>query len=90
MNAPEGGRRHYVGDHAAWGSISWCRSGGIIALFGKSGRRFHAATVGSRAMQSIKAHSPQSWAHINMLGEYDFSDKKLADSFGTLPLKNGT
>jgi IS5 family transposase len=21
MNAPEGGRRHYVGDHAAWGSI---------------------------------------------------------------------
>ena len=40
-------------------------------------------------MQSIKAHSPQSWAHINMLGEYDFSDKKLADSFGILPLKQG-
>lgn len=39
-------------------------------------------------MKTIKAHSPQSWAHINMLGEYDFSDKKLADSFGILPLKN--
>lgn len=38
-------------------------------------------------MKTIKAHSPQSWAHINMLGEYDFSDKKLADSFGILPLK---
>lgn len=39
-------------------------------------------------VQSIKAHSPQSWAHINMLGEYDFSETKLADSFGILPLKN--
>ena len=22
----------------------------------------------------IAAHSPMSWAHVNMLGEYDFSD----------------
>jgi hypothetical protein len=40
-------------------------------------------------LEPIKAHSPMSWAHINMLGEYDFSDKKLADSFGILPLKQG-
>ena len=26
---------------------------------------------------SITLHSPMSWAHINMLGEYDFSDEKL-------------
>jgi TnpA family transposase len=38
-------------------------------------------------MIAIKTHSPQSWAHINMLGEYDFSDEKLSDSFGILPLK---
>ncbi len=25
-----------------------------------------------------------SWAHINMLGEYDFSDEKLRDSVGIL------
>ncbi len=29
-----------------------------------------------------------SWAHINMLGEYDFSDEKLKDSVGILPLKH--
>jgi hypothetical protein len=34
---------------------------------------------------AIKAHSPQSWAHVNMLGEYDFSEDKLTDSFGILP-----
>ena len=33
-------------------------------------------------------HSPMSWAHINMLGEYDFSDEKLKDSLGILPLKS--
>jgi hypothetical protein len=31
-----------------------------------------------------------SWAHINLLGEYDFSDEKLADSFGILPLNTGS
>ena len=38
-------------------------------------------------LQAIRAHSPLSWAHINLLGEYDFSDEKLADSFGILPPK---
>ena len=36
----------------------------------------------------IAAHSPMAWAHINMLGEYDFSDEKLRDSVGILPLKS--
>ena len=36
----------------------------------------------------IAVHSPMSWAHINMLGEYDFSDEKLRDSVGILPLKS--
>lgn len=36
----------------------------------------------------IAAHSPMSWAHINMLGEYDFSDEKLRDALGILPLKS--
>lgn len=36
----------------------------------------------------IAAHSPMAWAHINMLGEYDFSDEKLKDSVGILPLKS--
>ena len=35
---------------------------------------------------AIKTHSPMYWAHINLLGEYDFSDAKLTDSHGSLPL----
>jgi TnpA family transposase len=38
--------------------------------------------------QIIRRHSPMTWAHINMLGEYDFSDEKLKDSVGILPLKS--
>ncbi len=36
----------------------------------------------------IADHSPMSWAHINMLGEYDFSDEKLRDAIGMLPPKS--
>jgi TnpA family transposase len=39
-------------------------------------------------MLAIKAHSPQSWGHVNMLGEYDFSEEKMTDSFGILPPKS--
>ena len=35
----------------------------------------------------IASHSPMSWAHINMLGEYDFSEEKLRDALGILPPK---
>jgi hypothetical protein len=33
----------------------------------------------------IATRSPMAWAHINMLGEYDFSDEKPRDSVGILP-----
>ncbi len=32
-------------------------------------------------------HSLTSWAHINLLGEYDFSDEKLRDPFNIRPPK---
>ncbi len=38
-------------------------------------------------LRMITTHSPMTWAHINMLGEYDFSEEKLKDSAGILPLK---
>jgi hypothetical protein len=38
-------------------------------------------------LRMIATHSPMSWAHINLLGEYDFSEEKLRDSVGILPLK---
>ena len=38
--------------------------------------------------RAIAAHAPVAWAHINMLGEYDFSDEKLRDVIGILPLKS--
>ena len=37
----------------------------------------------------IAQQAPAAWAHINMLGEYDFSDEKLRDALGILPLKSG-
>jgi TnpA family transposase len=38
-------------------------------------------------LKSILTHSVMSWAHINLLGEYDFSDEKLRDTVGILPPK---
>jgi len=35
-----------------------------------------------RLLSAISNHSPMSWAHINLLGEYDFSDENLKDSVG--------
>ena len=36
-------------------------------------------------IEAIRHGSPISWQHINLLGEYDFSDKRLEDSMGILP-----
>lgn len=41
-----------------------------------------------KLLQIVTTHSPMTWAHINMLGEYDFSEEKLKDSVGVLPLKS--
>jgi hypothetical protein len=35
----------------------------------------------------LTAHSFRSWAHINMLGEYNFSEETLRDALGILPRK---
>ena len=37
--------------------------------------------------QAIANGSVVSWQHINLLGEYDFSDEKLQDSVGIKPPK---
>jgi hypothetical protein len=36
-------------------------------------------------MTAIAGHSMLKWAHLNRLGEYDFSDEKLRASFGLRP-----
>ncbi|MDA7887145.1 Tn3 family transposase [bacterium] len=36
-------------------------------------------------LRSVAAGSVVSWRHINLLGEYDFSEEKLRDSFGIKP-----
>ena len=38
-------------------------------------------------LQAIANGSVASWQHINLLGEYDFSDDKLQDSVGIKPPK---
>ena len=35
--------------------------------------------------QAVATGSVVSWQHINLLGEYDFSDEKLRDSVGIKP-----
>lgn len=35
-----------------------------------------------KLISAISSHSPMSWAHTNLLGEYDFSDEKLKDTAG--------
>lgn len=39
-------------------------------------------------LKTLASHSVISWAHINMLGEYDFAEEKLQDQLGILPLKS--
>ncbi len=54
-------------------------------------RRLETITDGTRRDQlrrTIAAASPMSWPHINLPGEYDFSDDKLQDSLGIPPLKS--
>ena len=36
-------------------------------------------------IEAVRHGSPISWQHINLLGEYDFSDERLEDSVGLLP-----
>jgi hypothetical protein len=44
-------------------------------------------TTGTIFSQAIANGSVVSWQHINLLGEYDFSDEKLQDSVGIKPPK---
>jgi hypothetical protein len=41
-------------------------------------------------LQAVANGSAVSWQHINLLGEYDFSDDKLPDSVGIKPRKLAT
>jgi len=41
----------------------------------------------AQLLSIISSHSIMTWAHINMLGEYDFSEEKRKDSVGILPPK---
>ena len=36
----------------------------------------------------IAQHAPAAWAHINVVGEYDFSVEKSRDALGIFPLKH--
>ena len=45
------------------------------------------AATRAALLESVAAGSAVSWRHINLLGEYDFSDEKLRDSVGIRPPK---
>jgi hypothetical protein len=53
-----------------------------------AGQRLEAAKAREEILfQAIANGSVVSWQHINLLGEYDFSDEKLQDSVGIKPPK---
>ena len=47
-----------------------------------------AADTRKALLESVAAGSAVSWHHINLLGEYDFSEDKLRDSVGIRPPKS--
>jgi len=49
--------------------------------------RFRHAASRQVFLDAVAHRSVISWQHINLLGEYDFSDEKLRDSFGIRPPK---
>jgi TnpA family transposase len=42
----------------------------------------HDAEHRRQLMTAVASHSMLAWGHVNLLGEYDFSDEKLRCSFG--------
>ena len=48
-----------------------------------------AVSVGNprEFLQAMAHGSAVAWQHLNLLGEYDFSDEKLRDSIGIRPPK---
>jgi hypothetical protein len=44
-----------------------------------------AVSVDEMFLEAVAHGSVISWQHINLLGEYDFSDEKLQDNVGIRP-----
>ena len=47
----------------------------------------HALYQALTFLEAVANGSAVSWQHINLLGEYDFSDDKLQDTVGIKPPK---
>ena len=64
---------------------------GAEEVVGRNCRFLQGPDTAPTAVAEIRAavanHSVISWGHINLLGEYDFSDEKLRDSVGIPPQK---
>jgi hypothetical protein len=43
--------------------------------------------LGAELLQAMAHGSAAAWGHLNLLGEYDFSEDKLQDSVGIKPPK---
>jgi hypothetical protein len=52
-----------------------------------SNRRRNNLAAREELLQAIAHGSAAAWTHLNLLGEYDFSEDKLHDSVGIKPPK---
>ena len=50
-------------------------------------RRHRRPAKREECIQALRHGSAASWRHVNLLGEYDFSDERLKDSVGIKPPK---
>ena len=62
-------------------------SAGTISTCRKRWKEIEDAASREAFLDAVAHGSAISWQHINLLGEYDFSDENLPDSIGIRPPK---
>jgi hypothetical protein len=69
------------------GSSKTASSAGTISTLSQKLEEIEDAATRQVFLDAVAHGSVISWQHINLLGEYDFSDEKLQDNVGIRPPK---
>jgi hypothetical protein len=71
----------------ASGSSRTASFAGIISTFSQKLEEIKDTASREAFLDAVAHGSAVAWQHLNLLGEYDFSDEKLRDSIGIRPQK---
>src|ERR1700719_889611 len=69
------------------GSSRIASSAGITCICRRNSPKIDDPTKREELLQAMAHGSAAAWGHLNLLGEYDFSEDKLQDSVGIKPPK---